>query len=456
MADDGRATAAPGADTAGDAPVAPAAVPTAVPAAVAPPPWAAAPTSPVSPFATAASLAQAAARAGPAPGALGALPPTAAMSFASDAAAPERTLKSTLAAAVARHELGMQAALARAPPLGNDATMADPPLSASDDESASDDADGADDGANRDSFPDPNPTTGNTPSKNLLPPGVPPPGWMLDAAWANHSSTPLDAAVDGVAAAREAWICCDAADCGKWRRVPSVVARALGEGDEWRCSENRDERFAGCGLPQELGDDEIDRRVNDAAAAERAVLLAEAEAERVRLREVERRDRKTQARPAVPRPEAATESAGEARRARRRGFAAGFAAAAAAAGEEGEETRQGGETEARNAASSAASPSAPDLLPPRGDPVRVRGVREVAPGLAGRRGEPRGPEKEVGVRVQRGGALRAAELRVPAGVAGRRRRVCVARRARRRGGRGARERRRDRRRGGRGDRRRTR
>ena len=292
MADDGRATAAPGADTAGDAPVAPAAVPTAVPAAVAPPPWAAAPTSPVSPFATAASLAQAAARAGPAPGALGALPPTAAMSFASDAAAPERTLKSTLAAAVARHELGMQAALARAPPLGNDATMADPPLSASDDESASDDADGADDGANRDSFPDPNPTTGNTPSKNLLPPGVPPPGWMLDAAWANHSSTPLDAAVDGVAAAREAWICCDAADCGKWRRVPSVVARALGEGDEWRCSENRDERFAGCGLPQELGDDEIDRRVNDAAAAERAVLLAEAEAERVRLREVERRDRK--------------------------------------------------------------------------------------------------------------------------------------------------------------------
>jgi hypothetical protein len=115
---------------------------------------------------------------------------------------------------------------------------------------------------------------------------------MLDAAWANHSSTPLDAAVDGVAAAREAWICCDAADCGKWRRVPSVVARALGEGDEWRCSENRDERFAGCGLPQELGDDEIDRRVNDAAAAERAVLLAEAEAERVRLREVERRDRK--------------------------------------------------------------------------------------------------------------------------------------------------------------------
>ena len=64
----------------------------------------------------------------------------------------------------------------------------------------------------------------------------------------------MDAAVDGGAAAREAWICCDAADCGKWRRVPAVVARALGEGDEWRCSENRDARFAGAACRRSFGD----------------------------------------------------------------------------------------------------------------------------------------------------------------------------------------------------------
>ena len=315
MADDGRSTAAPGADVAGVAPV----VTTAVPAAVAAPPWSAATTSPVSPFATAASLAQAAARAGPAPGALGALPTlptlptTAAQSFASHASAPGRTLKSTLAAAVARHELGTHAAYARVPPLGNDATMkmdrasgSDAPESASDDDDDDDDAEPAA-GANR-SILEPEDAfyshhisdeqivaSGSTPSKTLLPPGVPPPAWMLDAAWANHSPAPMDAAADGVAAAREAWICCDAADCGKWRRVPAVVARALGEGDEWRCSENRDARFAGCRLPQELGDDEIDRRVNAAAAAEREVLLAEAEAERIRARDVEKREKKRKA-----------------------------------------------------------------------------------------------------------------------------------------------------------------
>ena len=309
MADDGRSTAAPGADTAGVAPV----VTTAVPAAVAAPPWPAATTSPVSPFATAASLAQAAARAGPAPGALGALgalptlPTTAAQSFASHASVPERTLKSTLAAAVARHELGTHAAYARVPPLGNDATMkmdrtsgSDAPESASDDDDDDEDAELAA-GANRarehtlNTSDEQIVASGSTPSKTLLPPGVPPPAWMLDAAWANHSPAPMDAAADGVAAAREAWICCDAADCGKWRRVPAVVARALGEGDEWRCSENRDARFAGCRLPQELGDDEIDRRVNAAAAAEREVLLAEAEAERIRARDVEKREKKRKA-----------------------------------------------------------------------------------------------------------------------------------------------------------------
>jgi hypothetical protein len=284
-----------------------------VPAAVAAPPWPAATTSPVSPFATAASLAQAAARAGPAPGALGALgalptlPTTAAQSFASHASVPERTLKSTLAAAVARHELGTHAAYARVPPLGNDATMkmdrtsgSDAPESASDDDDDDEDAELAA-GANRarehtlNTSDEQIVASGSTPSKTLLPPGVPPPAWMLDAAWANHSPAPMDAAADGVAAAREAWICCDAADCGKWRRVPAVVARALGEGDEWRCSENRDARFAGCRLPQELGDDEIDRRVNAAAAAEREVLLAEAEAERIRARDVEKREKKRKA-----------------------------------------------------------------------------------------------------------------------------------------------------------------
>ena len=43
----------------------------------------------------------------------------------------------------------------------------------------------------------------------------------------------MDASLDGVAAAREAWVCCDAGDCGKWRRVPAMVAKLIGDTDQW-------------------------------------------------------------------------------------------------------------------------------------------------------------------------------------------------------------------------------
>ena len=111
----------------------------------------------------------------------------------------------------------------------------------------------------------------------------------IDAAWAAHSRTPMDASMDGVAAAREAWVCCDEPGCGKWRRVPSAVAHGVGDSDSWRCADSRDARFAGCHLPQELDDDEIDRRVNAAAAAEREALLAASRAEAERLKREKKR-----------------------------------------------------------------------------------------------------------------------------------------------------------------------
>jgi len=44
---------------------------------------------------------------------------------------------------------------------------------------------------------------------------------------------PMDASLDGVMAAREAWVCCDAVECGKWRRVPAMVAKLIGDTDQW-------------------------------------------------------------------------------------------------------------------------------------------------------------------------------------------------------------------------------
>ena len=68
-----------------------------------------------------------------------------------------------------------------------------------------------------------------------------------------------------LAAASEAWVCCDAPGCGKWRRVPGDVADAVGVGGRWVCADAPDPRFSSCNAPQELSDDEIDRRIDLAA-----------------------------------------------------------------------------------------------------------------------------------------------------------------------------------------------
>ena len=71
----------------------------------------------------------------------------------------------------------------------------------------------------------------------------------------------------------------------QWRRVPSAVAHGVGDSDSWRCADSRGARYAGCHPPQELDDDEIDRRVNAARGGARALLAASrAEAERLKRR----------------------------------------------------------------------------------------------------------------------------------------------------------------------------
>ena len=84
------------------------------------------------------------------------------------------------------------------------------------------------------------------------------------------SPFPLDGAVHGAGAAIEAWVCCDAPECGKWRRVPSLVAREIGDDEPWFCRLSADAKRNACSFPQELENDDIDRRIEAAAAAERA------------------------------------------------------------------------------------------------------------------------------------------------------------------------------------------
>ena len=182
--------------------------------------------------------------------------------------------RATLGAAIAALDAS-RAALERAPagdPAEEEAneTLLRRAFSPSDASSSSSDDDDQDEDEDEDDDEPPS----SPPSFHAPPPPD------FDAAWASHAPSPMDAAVDGVAAAREAWVCCDAPGCGKWRRVPSLVARMIGETDVWRCADGRDARFSSCASAQELGDDEIDRRVNAAAAAEREALLAQAAAER--------------------------------------------------------------------------------------------------------------------------------------------------------------------------------
>ena len=82
-----------------------------------------------------------------------------------------------------------------------------------------------------------------------------------EEAWACHSESVWEPLAPE--AVRDAWVCCEAPGCGKWRRVPAVVAaRVDQEADaRWCCADSRDARFARCDAPQELPSDDIDERV---------------------------------------------------------------------------------------------------------------------------------------------------------------------------------------------------
>ena len=54
---------------------------------------------------------------------------------------------------------------------------------------------------------------------------------------------------DNEAEATEEWIACDA--CGKWRKVPEAVVRALGDDDKWQCHQNPNPKFKSCDVPEE-------------------------------------------------------------------------------------------------------------------------------------------------------------------------------------------------------------
>ena len=111
----------------------------------------------------------------------------------------------------------------------------------------------------------------------------------VDAAWAAMSARPMDASIDGLLAASESWVACDEESCGKWRRVPAVVALRISDTEPWYCRHSRDVRHDSCAAPQELCDDEIDRRVNAAAALQlRAAIEA---GKRKRKQELDRQYR---------------------------------------------------------------------------------------------------------------------------------------------------------------------
>ena len=128
-------------------------------------------------------------------------------------------------------------------------------------------------------------------------PGAPQllPEMTVDESWAEFSPFPLVAAVHGMVATREAWVCCD--ECGKWRRVPSAAAKIeAGSSSLWTCALSRHPEYASCATAQELESDEIDRRVAAADALESSVVRAaeqyEARRERKRIQDAAYRLRK--------------------------------------------------------------------------------------------------------------------------------------------------------------------
>ena len=100
-----------------------------------------------------------------------------------------------------------------------------------------------------------------------------------EEAWACHSESVWEPLAPE--AVRDAWVCCEAPGCGKWRRVPAVVAARVDEASDagWRCVDSRDARFARCDAPQELPSDDIDERV---------ALTRRAEEKRERKRHLDR------------------------------------------------------------------------------------------------------------------------------------------------------------------------
>jgi hypothetical protein len=63
----------------------------------------------------------------------------------------------------------------------------------------------------------------------------------------------------------EGWVQCERAECRKWRRVElaRVLALRAEENTPWYCENNPNAEYAHCAAPQELSDDEIDRRIEE-------------------------------------------------------------------------------------------------------------------------------------------------------------------------------------------------
>ena len=149
--------------------------------------------------------------------------------------------------------------------------------------------------APRDAFPlplasDPSPPPASDPA--LCPPPPPLTVEEVDAAWAAMSARPMDASIDGLLAASESWVACDDESCGKWRRVPAVGRPSHLRRGTVVLPHSRDVRHDSCAAPQELCDDEIDRRVNAAAALQLRAAIEEGKIKRKQELDRQYRERK--------------------------------------------------------------------------------------------------------------------------------------------------------------------
>ncbi|KAK1601876.1 hypothetical protein QYE76_016459 [Lolium multiflorum] len=93
-----------------------------------------------------------------------------------------------------------------------------------------------------------------------------PPPLVTDLA-ASHTNEQNGASVSQ--RPRAAWVCCD--DCQKWRCIPADLADTIGTtNSRWTCKDNQDKTFAGCSIPQEKTNAEINAELDlsDASADE--------------------------------------------------------------------------------------------------------------------------------------------------------------------------------------------